>query len=174
MSYSNVIERIVMNIYFITGTSGSGKSTLTKLLKEKLPKNLFEVYDFDENGVPENADKSWRLQTTDFWLSKAQENSLQKKSTIICGISVPAEILASSKKPYRPIYFGFLKISDEIIKERLKARGWPDQLIADNTNWAHKLEEEVKNQKQFMIIDNSECTLEQTANEFITWFDSAK
>ncbi len=41
-----------VNIFFITGTSGSGKSTLVKLLREKLSTTLYEVYDFDENGVP--------------------------------------------------------------------------------------------------------------------------
>ena len=34
-------------------------------LKSNLPKNLFEVHDFDEVGVPENADKAWRIQTTE-------------------------------------------------------------------------------------------------------------
>lgn len=163
-------KRVGMNIFFITGTSGSGKTTLIKLLKEKLPKNLFEVYDFDEKGVPANADKAWRIQTTDFWLTKAQENSLQKKSTIVCGVTVPSEILESLKKPYLPIYFGFIKISDEIIKQRLKAREWDDQLIQDNINWAHYLEAEVKKQEHHIIIDSSlHGTPEETANEFIKW-----
>lgn len=164
-----------MPIFFITGTSGSGKSTLTKLLKEKLASKFFEVYDFDENGVPANADKYWRLQTTDFWLMKAQENSLHKKSTIICGVTVPSEILASPNKPYLPMYFGFIKISDDMIKQRLKARGWTDQLIQDNINWAHNLEDEVSSQKQHIIVDCSlECTPEQIADKFIKWIDPSK
>lgn len=162
-----------MNVYFITGTSGSGKTTLTHYLKEKLPKTFFEIYDFDENGVPPNADKAWRQKTTDYWLQKAQENSVNNKSTVICGISVPSEILGSSKKPNLPIYFGFIKISDEIIKQRLQERNWNEQLIQDNINWAHYLESEVKKQKHSLIVDSSlHINPEQTAHEFIKWIDT--
>lgn len=107
----------LMSVFFITGTSGSGKTTLTHYLKSKLPKDLFEVYDFDENGVPANPDKTWRQETTDSWLIKAQENSAEHKSTVICGVTVPSEVLSSLKKPVLMISFGFIKISDEIIQE---------------------------------------------------------
>lgn len=50
----------LINIFFITGTSGSGKTTLTHYLKSKLSKDLFVVYDFDENGVRPKPDKLWR------------------------------------------------------------------------------------------------------------------
>jgi broad-specificity NMP kinase len=157
-----------MNIFFITGTSGAGKTTLINSLKLKLPKSSFEIYDFDEVGVPSNADTVWRQGTTDFWLTKAKENSAQKKSTIICGVTVPSEILSSSKKPDLPIYFGFIKVADEIIKQRLKARGWDDKLIQDNINWAHHLETEIKKQKDYLIVDSSLHVMpEQTADEFI-------
>ena len=65
----------MINIFFITGTSGSGKSTLTHNLRALLPMEQFAIYDFDENGVPDDADATWRQRTTDLWLIKAQENS---------------------------------------------------------------------------------------------------
>jgi len=159
-----------MNIFFITGTSGSGKTTLTHYLKSKLPKDLFAVYDFDENGVPTNPDKIWRQETTNYWLTKAQENSTKHKSTIVCGVTVPIEVLSSLKKPNLPISFGFIKISNEIIEQRLKARGWSKQLIQDNINWAHYLETEVQKTNNHLIVDSSLYNSpEQVGHEFVQW-----
>ena len=162
-----------MNVFFITGTSGSGKTTLTHYLKSKLPNSLFEVYDFDENGVPTNPNQTWRQETTDYWLTQAQKNSTQNKSTVICGVTLPSEVLGSLKKISLPIYFGLIKISDEVIQQRLKATEWDDQLILDNIHWAHYLESEVRRQEHHMILDSSLYeTPEQTAHEFIKWISS--
>lgn len=161
------------NIFFITGTSGSGKSSLTQLLKMHLPKSRFEVNDFDENGVPDDADKSWRQATTDYWLTKAQENALKKRSTIICGVIMPSEVLSSPKKPSISIHFGFIKISNEKITERLKARGWDDQLIQDNINWAHYLEAELKKESGSIVIESClNSPPELIASKFIKWINS--
>ncbi len=161
-----------MAIFFITGTSGSGKSTIKELLQSKFCKESYVVYDFDENGVPANADASWRQKTTDYWLKKAYENSLKSKSTIICGVSVPLEIMNSVNKPDLPIYFGFLKIDDDVIISRLKQRSWNDQLIQDNINWAHYLEAEVNKHKDHLIIDCSAITPEEITKQIIVWIES--
>lgn len=167
-------KKDLVSIFFITGTSGSGKSTLTLYLKTELPETLFEIYDFDENGVPANPDVAWRQETTNYWLTTAQKHSIQNKSTVICGVTVPSEILKSLDKPDLPLYFGFIKISDEVIQQRLEARGWSDQLILDNINWAHYLEAEVKKQEHHMIVDSSLDEIpEQTAREFIKWIYSS-
>ena len=159
-----------MNIFFITGTSGSGKTTLVNYLKATLPQGLFEVYDFDENGVPLNADKAWRQETTNYWLIRAQVNNEENKSTIICGVTVPSEVLSFSKKSIMPIYFGFIKVDDETIKQRLKIREWDDQLIQDNINWSHYLESEVKKQDNHFIVDNLYySTPQQVADAFFEW-----
>lgn len=46
---------------FITGTSGAGKTTLVENLKLMNLENIM-VYDFDEGGVPVDADENWRKQ----------------------------------------------------------------------------------------------------------------
>jgi broad-specificity NMP kinase len=158
-----------MNVFFITGTSGSGKSTLVALLKSRLPQSDFVVYDFDENGVPDNADAIWRQKTTDAWLVKAHANSKQQKTTIICGVSVPSEVLHSPEKADLKIYFGFIKIPDALIIQRLKERKWPEQLIEDNVNWAHYLEAEVKRQSNHKIVENASVGPEKMADAFIEW-----
>ncbi len=158
-----------MSILFITGTSGSGKTTLVHHLRAQLPSNLFEVYDFDENGVPQDADAVWRQKTTDYWLQKAAENSLHKKSTIVCGVTAPSEIILSAKKPNVPVYFGFLKVSDDVLRKRLSARGWDEALIQDNINWAHYLEAEVKKQPHHRILDTTLYSPQQIADEFVAY-----
>jgi broad-specificity NMP kinase len=152
--------------FFITGTSGSGKSTLMMLLKLQLLGSQFVVYDFDEVGVPTNADQVWRQQATDYWLIKAYENSMQNISTIFCGVAVLSEVLRSLHKPDLSIYFGFIKVADEVIQDRLQQRGWNEQLIQDNLVWAKFLQNEVEQQKNSIIVDTAIYTTpEQVANE---------
>ncbi|MBA3752133.1 hypothetical protein H0X06_05090 [Candidatus Dependentiae bacterium] len=142
-----------MNIFFITGTSGAEKTTLVNYLKASLPEALFEVYDVDEKGVPSNACQEWRREITEYWLSRAETNSHHNKSTIICGVTVPSEVVSSLKKPSIPIYFGFIKVDVETIRQRLKKRGWDDQLVQDNINWARYLHKEVKKHQGHCIVD---------------------
>lgn len=160
-----------MALFFITGTSGCGKSTLKDSLRLYLPANLYAIYDFDENGVPQDADASWRQEMTDFWLSKSQENSKQNKSTVICGVSVPTEVINSKNKPDQPIYFGFLKIDDDLIRSRLQQRNWNDQLIYDNIAWANYLEIDVKKQNDHLIIDGTDCSPDEVASQVVTWIN---
>lgn len=161
-----------MNIFFITGTSGSGKSTLIHFLKDKLSEKKFSIHDFDENGVPSNADREWRIKTTEYWITRAEHNATQKKSTIICGVTLPSEVMYVAQKTELSICFGFIKISDNIIKQRLQERKWSEQLIQDNINWAHYLETEVVVQKNHLFVDGS-LSPALIANEFIEWILNA-
>ncbi|NHJ33725.1 MAG: SET domain-containing protein, partial [Asgard group archaeon] len=101
-------------IAFITGVSGVGKSAIVPRLKEIMPS--FAVHDFDEVGVPQDVDVAWRLRTTDHWLRVAKENLAKGKSTIICGVSRPEEVMDSSETTDSlNLQFGFIKISDALI-----------------------------------------------------------
>lgn len=48
-----------MKLYFFGGASGSGKTAIVKDLKKMLEDKI-KVYNFDDIGVPEGADKKWR------------------------------------------------------------------------------------------------------------------
>lgn len=48
-----------MKLYFIGGASGSGKTAIMPELQKILGSEI-KVYDFDDIGVPEGADKKWR------------------------------------------------------------------------------------------------------------------
>lgn len=157
-----------MTAFFITGTSGSGKTTLMNVLKEQLSSKDFLVYDFDEVGVPEGADKEWRLQTTKYWLQQAKVNYLQKKVTVICGVSVPSEVVELSRPYNFSIYFGFIKIDDDVIIKRLHQRKWSKQLIKDNIKWAHHLEKDVIHQNNHCIV-NGLLNPKELAIQFKEW-----
>jgi len=161
----------MISVFFITGTSGSGKTTLMHQLKSSLSPKHFIIYDFDEIGVPQDANQQWRIATTAFWLQKAIDNSKQQKTTIICGVSVPSEVLQIIHNSHLPIspFFGFIKINDNTIKKRLLERNWSEQLIHDNINWAHHLEANVQQQTHNLIIENINATPEDIANKFISW-----
>ena len=166
---------VLASVFFITGTSGSGKTTLTQSLKLKLSAAHFAVHDFDERGVPPNPDQAWRQATTNLWLTQAQKNATMGKSTIICGVTVPTEILQSPSKLTIPIHFGFIKVADHVIRQRLESRGWDKQLIADNINWAHHLEAAVTNQKNHLIIDTAQhSTPESIADACIRYIEHSK
>lgn len=157
-------------IVFITGVSGVGKSAIVPKLKEILPS--FAIHDFDEVGVPEDVDIAWRLRSTDYWLKEAKENITKGKSTIICGVSRPEEIMNSSEfKHTINLRFGLIKISDNLIRKRLAERGNDSELIQANINWAKVLEEEVKATKNHSII-NGEQELSAIAIDIKQWIEN--
>jgi broad-specificity NMP kinase len=160
-----------MSIYFITGTSGSGKTTLLKILRKKLPPESFVVYDFDENGVPVHPDVEWRKVTTDYWLEHANKNQEKRINTIICGVTVPSEVLkAYNLNKNSKVYFGLVKSPDQVITRRLEDRGWSEKMIKDNINWQKFLEKDVASQANDRIVETNDTIDPQVvANEFIDW-----
>lgn len=153
-----MVQMLTLGIFFITGTSGSGKSTLVESLRTVLSKTHFAVYDFDEVGVPEGADETWRKATTEHWLKQAIINTNHGITTIVCGVCKPSEIVAAQTKPAAPLFFGFLKLPDKLIRSRLLARGWPEQLINDNIIWAKHLEADVTKQTGHCLFEQAAST----------------
>jgi hypothetical protein len=79
-----------MKLYFIGGASGSGKTAVIPYLKELLV-DAIAVYDFDDIGVPEDADKRWRQESTEKWLKKLLGGG---KDACLLGQIVLGEILS--------------------------------------------------------------------------------
>lgn len=50
----------------VVGASGSGKTTCLDIIEQYHPE--WSCHDFDDIGVPENADKRWRQEATEHWL----------------------------------------------------------------------------------------------------------
>ncbi len=102
-------------IYFVIGANGVGKSTLLSHLVALLPQSLFELHDFDERGVPDNADKSWRISETNYWMSLGEKNRLDGLATIICGFSKPEEIGERAE-------IILLDVNESSLEKRLRGR----------------------------------------------------
>ena len=119
-------------IYFIAGASGSGKTAVAPYLKKILPEH-FQICDFDDIGVPHNADKKWRQESTEKWLQKLLKDN---KDTCLLGQMVLGEILACpSSKQFGKINLMFLDVSDSERVARLKYSS-PALANQNMLNWA--------------------------------------
>lgn len=142
-------------IIFITGTSGAGKTTLKELLKE-LSSETIKIHDFDEVGVPEGADHHWRIQVSTDWLNYAKANRKEGIHTLIIGQTSPKEISEISSSLNIPnISYGFIDISEKLIRERLTDRHWDEALIDANVGWAHALKNQLLEVDDYIIYDGN-------------------
>jgi N-acetylglutamate synthase-like GNAT family acetyltransferase len=108
-----------MRLYFIGGASGSGKTAVMPYLKDLLGDGI-AVYDFDDIGVPDGADKKWRQESTEKWLQKLL---IDGKDALLLGQIVLGEILSCpSAKQIDKINFCLLDVSDFKRIGRLKKR----------------------------------------------------
>lgn len=118
-------------VIFIIGVNGVGKSTLLPYLKSLLPEDVFETHDFDERGVPDNADKNWRINETVYWTGLGEKNKEKGLSTLVCGFIKPYEIIENSKGlSETPIIF-FLDADKETIETRIKSRYLTEESIVE-------------------------------------------
>lgn len=139
-------------IYFITGASGSGKTACIPYLKKAL--NNIAVYDFDAIGVPPQADKIWRQQSTERWLQRYLAEKHEK--ICICGQVVLGEILACpSIHQVKDIQICLLDCADRARVKRLKERGTYGA-NQDTLNWAAwlRMHHHDPNWHQHVIKDN--------------------
>lgn len=108
-----------MKLYFIGGASGSGKTAIMPELQKILGSEI-KVYDFDDIGVPEGADKKWRQESTEKWLQQLLSDG---KDACLLGQIVLGEIIACpSAKKLDYINFCLLDVSDFERIQRLKKR----------------------------------------------------
>jgi broad-specificity NMP kinase len=161
------------SIFFITGASGVGKTTLKcnlDILYSQDNKTI-SIHDFDEGGVPKNANAYWRQERTNHWLKLALKNAKKNISTIVCGVSVPLEVLGSSDfEKGIPLHFGFLRVSRALHAKRLKLRDWTVKLIKSDLNWSAVLTMCVEKEKGF-LLDTTKLSPEEVAQEFSTWIN---
>lgn len=107
------------SLYFIGGASGSGKTAILNELKTILV-DAINVYDFDDIGVPDGADKKWRQESTEKWLQKLVHEG---KDACLLGQIVLGELLACpSAQQIDRVNFCLLDVNDFERIQRLKKR----------------------------------------------------
>ncbi|MBI4600012.1 AAA family ATPase [Candidatus Uhrbacteria bacterium] len=112
----------MQKMYFISGVSGVGKTVVARRLKSLLS-NGYEVHDFDERGVPDNAGHKWRLDETRNWITLGQEKVQENITLVICGFLNPDEIDKLLKDlPAMNVQTILLDGDPSIIEQRLRKR----------------------------------------------------
>lgn len=183
--------------YFIGGASGSGKTAIMRELQTILSDEI-SVYDFDDIGVPEGADKKWRQESTEQWLQKLL---LEGKDACLLGQIVLGEILAcSSAKRMDKVNFCLLDVSDFERIQRLKKRNTygADQNMLNWAAWLrmhhqdpqwsqHVLKENCWSGLDFgswdqlelwgdktniALLDTTDCSIEGVAQKVANWIKS--
>jgi len=151
-------------ILYVTGQSTSGKTTLYKSLKRRYQRDAsVAVHDIDENGVPKVGRGHWRLYRVDELLALARGRFELGKSTIICGITLPHEVIGSEcYEPRLNIHYLMLKLTqkefDLRIRERLakaKESNRLGQWKRANNQIAKVIFNQVVNQSNHLVLNSA-------------------
>lgn len=110
------------------GSSGAGKSAIRRYLVgegNKLIADLSLVtHDLDENGVPPNADSTWRQRTGEKWIRRAVEYQQDGRDLLLSANLPLGEILAAPSAPHvDAIAVCLIDCRDTVRVGRLRARG---------------------------------------------------
>jgi len=109
-------------IYFVSGVCGVGKSAVIPHLKNFLPKDRYDVRDFDERGVPDGANHAWRKSEVKKWLEIGTEAAQRGVSTIICGFVKKKDFEEEEKEDSLEIEVILLDADAKTIRKRLVGR----------------------------------------------------
>jgi broad-specificity NMP kinase len=113
-------------IYFITGASGSGKTMVIPELLKICPEHI--TLDLDKLYGPL---EDWDV-IKNVWIHVANQMSLNNRVTILSGTFLPWDYEKTDMKDrFQPVFIG-LHCNDEIREERLRARGWNDEMVRDH------------------------------------------
>src|SRR5262249_49539600 len=125
-------------LFLIFGSSCSGKTTVLDAIRERgLPR--LEVHDFDEIGVPRDADGKWRQGANEIWVTRALAWQAAGLDLLLAGQTPLGELLATpSAVGIDAISACLLDCDDEARLARLAARP-ADWMTSDPKLWPHLL-----------------------------------
>ena len=174
----------MQKLFIITGVNGIGKSSVIPELKNLLDPTSFVVHDFDERGVPDNADREWRKSESIHWFSTAKLNQNKNLSTVVCGFMKVSDIsYALESVPDVIVNICVLNASPETISKRILSRyttpeslieleratgKTPEKFVSDSVWIAPKFREEAI-EKGYYILDTDELAPDEVATNIITW-----
>jgi len=165
-------------IFFVTGASGSGKTAVCDYFKKNgvsIPGAEFEIHDIDENGVPEFGRGHWRRYRVSELLGNATR-ALAERSTIICGVISPHEVIDSELfHPGIRVYFILLDTSSQAISRRIAKRaakgdskGKLKKLIDANIKFSRTLGKQVLMQKNGFVVNTRNKSVKQVSEEILS------
>ena len=138
--------------YFISGASGVGKTSTMLCLKPILP-SKFEVHDFDERGVPNNADHEWRLKETLYWINLGKEKSKENITLVLFGFFNPDE-LKNIENDFLQTKIGNILLDGgaDIIEQRLRNRNTDSDVKTDLERVVGSAEDFIQNNSKFVPV----------------------
>lgn len=114
---------LMKEIIFICGVNGVGKSSVIPYLALLLSSDEYDIRDFDERGVPENAGRAWRASETAYWLETGKRTLKDTdRLTIVCGYIKPIDFGTSLKNLGSTIQCVLLDANPDAIRQRLERR----------------------------------------------------
>lgn len=109
-------------LFLIFGSSGAGKSAAVDALRGRRPD--LAVHDFDELGVPLNADRTWRQSSNEIWLRRGLDYEARGVDLLLAGQTPLGEMLAALSAPLLAgISACLLDCDDETRVARLRSGG---------------------------------------------------
>lgn len=177
----------MQKLFIVTGVNGIGKSSIIPALKLNLNPLSFKVHDFDERGVPSNADRHWREAEMIHWVNVAKLNSQKNISTIVCGFvktnDIKSSLIADS---VIPVCVCVLDASPATIEKRISNRYTTplsltelerntgktlEKFISDNVWVAAKFREEAI-ENGYYVLNTDELSPELVAANIVTWINT--
>jgi hypothetical protein len=109
-------------LFLIFGSSCSGKTTILSELRERHAG--LEIHDFDEVGVPVDADNAWRHRTNEEWVQRAVGEQAAGRDFVLAGQTPFGELLAApSATELEAISACLLDCDDTVRLARMRGRG---------------------------------------------------
>jgi hypothetical protein len=84
-------------LFLVFGASAAGKTIALDALRGRLAD--LAIHDFDEVGVPSDADKRWRQRSNEVWVDRALDYQAQGVDLLLAGQTPLGELLASRSAP---------------------------------------------------------------------------
>lgn len=154
-------------ITIVTGTSGAGKSTLKNLFMQSYWW-AYQIYDFDDVGVPAVFPDNRRQDTTAHRMTILRNHQKASEPVVLFGQVVPDEIVWSKDD----ILFIFLDAPREQIQQRLKERGRTKEFIQTYQSRDEHIKQSALNQTYNLILSThqplQEC-LQQLHQHIRRW-----
>jgi broad-specificity NMP kinase len=167
--------------YFISGVNGVGKSSVMPFLRMLLPEGEFTVVDFDSRGVPDGADRTWRIAEANHWIDEGMTANVSGKQLIVCGFVKPQDFIDLPESVQKEIKIIVLDADEETVRTRLMGRytkngvfdenqkviGKPVTDFIDGNVWYAKKMREESAEEGLPIIDTSKLNPEEVAKEIV-------
>jgi hypothetical protein len=136
-------------LFLLFGSSAAGKTAALRGIRERMPDVC--SHDFDEIGVPPDADTAWRQRKNEEWVRRALDRQLAGDDFLLSGQTPLGEVLATpSAAELDGISACLLDCDDQTRLDRIRARGpeWLERVpgeLQDYLNWAEWMRRHARN-----------------------------